>query len=141
MCPDLEGLLLLLKGICDVVIRVGIISVEVGILFGRRCFCVCVGVKEDFLTLCSTVLDSLDKDRELSEAQAEIKALKLTERSTEKAFEEVCYCLLNTACFCGHDVKLSLSCSRSGGPFFAYFSGCKSFDCNGHGRHHGYVHL
>ncbi|KAH9533165.1 hypothetical protein CY35_18G037300 [Sphagnum magellanicum] len=30
-----------------------------------------------------------DKDRELSEAQAEIKALKLTERSTEKAFEEV----------------------------------------------------
>ncbi|CAK9211474.1 unnamed protein product [Sphagnum troendelagicum] len=30
-----------------------------------------------------------DKDRELSEAQAEIKALKLTERSTEKAFEEL----------------------------------------------------
>jgi hypothetical protein len=48
-----------------------------------------VFVKEDFLTLCSTVLDSLDKDRELSEAQAEIKALKLTERSTEKAYEEV----------------------------------------------------
>ncbi len=89
MCPDLEGLLLLLKGICDVVIRVGIISVAVGILFGRQCFCVCVGVKEEFLTLCSTVLDSLDKDRELSEAQAEIKVLKIIERSTEKAFEEV----------------------------------------------------
>lgn len=89
-CVSRSGrLTITLTGICDVVIRVGIISVEVGILFGRQCFCVCVGVKEDFLTLCSTVLDSLDKDRELSEAQAEIKALKLTERSTEKAFEEV----------------------------------------------------
>lgn len=30
-----------------------------------------------------------DKDRELSEAQAEIKALKLSERQREKAVEEV----------------------------------------------------
>ena len=32
-----------------------------------------------------------DKDRELSEAQAEIKALKLSERLREKAVEEVTY--------------------------------------------------
>lgn len=31
----------------------------------------------------------LDKDRELGEAQAEIKALKLSERAREKAVEEV----------------------------------------------------
>jgi len=30
-----------------------------------------------------------DKDRELSEAQAEIKALRLSERQREKAVEEV----------------------------------------------------
>ena len=32
---------------------------------------------------------STDKERELSEAQAEIKALKLSERQREKAVEEV----------------------------------------------------
>ena len=37
------------------------------------CVCVCVA----------------DKDRELSEAQAEIKALRLSERLREKAVEEV----------------------------------------------------
>lgn len=31
----------------------------------------------------------LDKDRELGEAQAEIKALRLSERAREKAVEEV----------------------------------------------------
>lgn len=31
----------------------------------------------------------VDKDRELSEAQAEIKALRLSERQREKAVEEV----------------------------------------------------
>jgi len=37
----------------------------------------------------------LDKDRELAEAHADIKALKHTERLTEKAYEEV-NPLLNT---------------------------------------------
>ncbi|CAD5313663.1 unnamed protein product [Arabidopsis thaliana] len=34
-----------------------------------------------------------DKDRELGEANAEIKALRLSERQREKAVEEVCLCL------------------------------------------------
>ena len=33
-----------------------------------------------------------DKDRELGEAQAQIKALKLSERAREKAVEEVNFC-------------------------------------------------
>lgn len=45
-------------------------------------------VKRTFLTWCSC-LWILDKDRELAEAYTEIKALKSTERSKEKAFEEV----------------------------------------------------
>lgn len=39
----------------------------------------------DHLVVCWVV----DKDRELGEAQAEIKALKLSERAREKAVEEV----------------------------------------------------
>jgi len=35
----------------------------------------------------------VDKDRELGEANAEIKALRLSERQREKAVEEVCLCL------------------------------------------------
>jgi len=44
-----------------------------------------VGVSLDLFVF----LVYLDKDRELGEAQAEIKALKLTERMKEKAVEEV----------------------------------------------------
>lgn len=40
-----------------------------------------------------------DKDRELSEAQAEIKALKLSERLREKAVEEVQLFLLLSLLF------------------------------------------
>lgn len=48
-------------------------SLTFGISYGNvRCFCV-----------------RLDKDRELGEAQAEIKALRLSERAREKAVEEV----------------------------------------------------
>lgn len=35
-----------------------------------------------------------DKDRELGEAQAEIRALKMSERLREKAVEEVSFCFL-----------------------------------------------
>lgn len=41
------------------------------------------------LILCEYVV-IVDKDRELSEAQAEIKSLRLSERLREKAVEEVC---------------------------------------------------
>lgn len=39
-----------------------------------------------------------DKDRELGEAQAQIKALKLSERAREKAVEEVIFTI-----FCYND--------------------------------------
>ena len=38
------------------------------------------------------VFFSSDKDRELGEAHAEIRALRLSERQREKAVEEVCSC-------------------------------------------------
>lgn len=47
-----------------------------------------------------------DKDRELGEAQAEIKALRLSERLREKAVEEVEYIILKcfgfTSCWSCH---------------------------------------
>ena len=45
-----------------------------------------------FVLLCSWMVGFSDKDRELGEAHAEIRALRLSERQREKAVEEVCSC-------------------------------------------------
>lgn len=42
-----------------------------------------------FVCICACFFSGADKDRELGEAQAEIKALRLSERLREKAVEEV----------------------------------------------------
>jgi hypothetical protein len=52
----------------------------------------------------SVAVCSIDKERELGEAQAEIRALRLSERAREKAVEEVIACM---ALKCGSFLCLS----------------------------------
>ena len=51
--------------------------------------CSCLGLNIDSFFLPLVVFGCADKDRELGEAQAEIKALRFSERLREKAVEEV----------------------------------------------------
>ena len=60
--------------------------------------------------------NSADKDRELGDAQAEIKALKLTERAREKAFEEVLNSFIFSLClsreFCVEILRRQVICKE-----------------------------